>query len=724
MTLSTKVLIGLGLGVLAGLGFGDDVAFMGAIGRGFILLLQMTVLPFVSISLITGLGGLTPARARGLVRFAGGFLLVIWCLTLTSILLAPLAFPDWRAASFFSTSLVEKREPFDFVGAYIPSNPFRSLSDGVVPAVVVFSVAFGLALMGSERKAALLESFLAAQDALRAVTRGVIRLAPIGVFAIAADASGSMNLEQFGGLQVYAATYIGIALLLGFWVLPVLVTAVTPLGYREMLGPVRDALITAFATGSVFVVLPILAERCKELLAIREAGEDASRLVDVVVPISFTLAGAGKLLSLLFVLFAGWLSGFPVAPSEYPEFVVTGIFSSFATSTVAIPFLLDLFRIPADTFQLYLIADKVVGDRFGSMLAAVHTLSLALLAACGVAGWVTFHKRRIFFWAMGTIVLMLAILGAIRLSFETVDRPYVGYRKFIQRSFVLPTVPWSDRDEPPDPILGPAGETMVRVRTRGRLRVGYLRDSLPYVFRNEAGELVGLDVEMAHSLARDLGVRVEFFRIRQDRMRNLLESGAVDIVMSGLAITPEKLLELGFSRPYLEETLAFVVSDHRRKEFRSRDAVKKLSGLRLAVPSGGDYAAKTREYLVDAELVVVDSPRDFFKAADGEFDGLLYAAEPGSAWTLIYPSFAVAVPHPDLMRVPLGVAFARDDLRLRDFLDAWILLKQRDGTIDRLFAYWFEGKDPSGRGRRWSLARDVLGWKGRATADADAQPHD
>ena len=45
------------------------------------------------------------------------------------------------------------------------------------------------------------------------------------------------------------------------------------------------------------------------------------------------------------------------------------------------PFLLDLFRIPADTFQLFL-ATGVVNARFGTLLAAVHTLTVALLGAC------------------------------------------------------------------------------------------------------------------------------------------------------------------------------------------------------------------------------------------------------------------------------------------------------------------------------------------------------
>ncbi len=47
---------------------------------------------------------------------------------------------------------------------------------------------------------------------------------------------------------------------------------------------------------------------------------------------------------------------------------------------------------------------------------------------------------------------------------------------------------------------------------------------------------------------------------------------------------------------------------------------------------------------------------------------------------------------------------------MADFLSAWILLRQKDRTVERLFAYWIEGKSPSARKQRWSVLRDVLGW--------------
>ncbi len=709
MSFASKILIGLGLGILAGIVAGEEVAFLGVVGRGFILLLQMAVLPFVSISLISGLGQLSHNGTRSLVRYAGGFLLLIWGTVLVIVLAAPIAFPDWPAASYFSAALVEERAPFDFIDTYIPANPFRALSEGVVPAVVFFSVAFGLALMASERKGPLIEALLGAQDALRRVTGAVVRLAPYGLFAIAAEAAGTMAPARLAGLQVYVVTYIVLAILLAFWVLPALVAAVTPLSYRETVGPARDALVTAFATGSLFIVLPLIDERARSLLAQRNADAEAIGQVGVVVPIAFTLAGAGKLLGLVFILYSGWQSGFPISVLDYPEFAATGLFSSFAGSAVSLPFLLDLHRIPSDMFQLYLVFDSVVGGRFSALAGSMNILALSLLAGCGAAGWVRFRPQRLLIWGAISVLLSTILLLAVRQGFERFDVPYEGYTSFIERSFSMPTVAWRDRDEPPQPPAGAYRDGLSRVRARGVLRVGYAPDQLPYAFRNSLGELVGFDVEMAHALGRDLKVRVDFFRTQPDRFPELLDSGALDVVMTGLTITPERLEGMSLSTPYMHQTLAFVARDHRRDEFRSLAAVQSISSLHVAALARDDMD-RIRELLPHAEVSLVDSPRRFFRSEDGEYDALVFAAEAGSAWTLVYPRFSVAVPHPALRRVPMGYATARDDRRMAAFLDDWVLLKRGDQTIDRLFRYWFEGKSLPGQTRRWSLAHDVFGW--------------
>jgi Na+/H+-dicarboxylate symporter len=682
------------------------VTFLEAPGRAFVVLLQMTVLPYVSVALVHGLGRLSVSDARSVARYAGTSLLLIWAVTLSVVSALPLVFPDWKAASFFSTSLLEEAPPFDPVGLYLPANPFRALADGVVPAVVVFSVAVGLALMVVKRKQAVVEVLGALEETLQRVAGFVVTLAPYGVFAIAGHAAGTLRSDDLLGLQVYAAGYVVAALVLAFWILPMLVAALTPFAYRQVVGHARAALLTAFATGSGFVVLPLLALRAKEVLATRSDTRDSQHLVDVIVPIAFTLSSAGKLLSMSFVLFAGWLSGFPLSATQLPEFLVTGVFSFFASTTIAIPFLLDLFRIPADTFQLFLIADNVVGNRFGSLLAAVHILSLALLGACGAASVLRISGVRLARWGVVGVLLVIAGLGGLRLAFESVDRPYAGYESFISRGHLLPTVTAREVTAATPGTPGPALE---RIAARKVLRVGWTSDLLPFVFRNEAGALVGFDVEMAHALARDLGVGLEFVQVDAQGGEASLDSGAVDVVMTGVAITPQRLQQMTFSEPYLEMTLCLIVPDHRRDEFTSHQALLRHPSLRLGIPSSSYYAEKMRDYLPQAEVVTLDSPREFFRGRSEGLDGMVFAAESGSAWTLIYPQFAVAVPQPDLLKVPVGYAVAKGDLGMVEFLDHWILLKRRDLTIDRLFEYWFQGIEPaSAKVRRWSILDDVL----------------
>ena len=396
MSLSTKVLIGLILGIATGLFLGEFVEPLKIIGEAFIQLLQMTVLPYLTVSLVAGLASLTYAEALSLAKKGGLLLLLfLWVVVLGLVLFMPLAFPSWDSASFFSTSLVKDVQEFNFLELYIPANPFHALANNTVPAVVLFSIAIGVALIGVRNKEILNQNLTVVVDALMRVTNWVVHLAPIGVFAIAAEAAGTMNVEDFGRWQVYLLTYVAAWFLLSFWVLPVVVTTLTPLTYKEVVWFTKDALITAFATGNLLVVLPVLADKTKELVGRYGMNtKEAGSAVDVIVPISFTFPSTGKLLGLSFVLFAGWFSGVSVSIAQYPNFVLSGFFSFFGAPTVAIPFLLDLLRIPADLFELFVLSDTLIG-RFGVLLAAMHTLVLALLGTFAMNGRLRFQWRKL-----------------------------------------------------------------------------------------------------------------------------------------------------------------------------------------------------------------------------------------------------------------------------------------------------------------------------------------
>ena len=225
--LATQVFIGLG--ILVGVFFGDDVACLKVGGEIFIALLQITVIPYVVVALITSLGRLTLKDAKALAFKAGAVLLLLWTIGLSVVLASPLAFPDWPSASFFSASQIEDGGAVDFLSLYIPSNIFASLSNAVVPAIVVFSILFGVALIRVEKKGRLIDLLTTVADALMGITGFVGRLAPFGVFAITASAAGTIDVTELARLQVYLVIYVALALILSLWVIPGLIASLTPL---------------------------------------------------------------------------------------------------------------------------------------------------------------------------------------------------------------------------------------------------------------------------------------------------------------------------------------------------------------------------------------------------------------------------------------------------------------------------------------------------------------
>ena len=106
----------------------------------------------------------------------------------------------------------------------------------------------------------------------------------------------------------------------------------------------------------------------------------------------------------------------------------------------------------------------------------------------------------------------------------------------------------------------------------------------------------------------------------------------------------------------------------------------------------------------------MNSPREFFTREEDDLDALVYSAEAGSAWSLIYPAYTVAIPQPDVLGVPLAYAMARGDRELADFMNRWIDLKRKDRTIAALYDYWILGRNAVAQEPRWSVIRNVLHW--------------
>jgi len=709
-----RVIIALILGISTGIFVGEPAGSLEVIGDVYIRLLQMTVLPYVLVSIIGGLGRLDTAMASRIGMRAVKVIIIMWLSVMATLLLLPFAYPDWDTAGFFSTSMITEPAAFNFVKLYVPSNIFASLSETIVPAVVLFSLLMGVALIQVKNKETLISLTTNIGDSLMKVASYVAKLAPLGIFAISAAAAGTLEVEDLGRLQVFLWVYITAAALLAFVFLPLIIHWATPFSYREILSTAGEAVITALATGTVLVVLPMIIERSKALLAKHGMDcEETDSTVDVLVPTAYSFPSTGTLLGLGFILFSAWYVGSPLGVDEYISFVIMGALTAFGSMAVAIPFLLNFFDLPADQFQLYLLG-SVVTARFATGLAALHGFVVTLLVASAVLKKLKWHRM------MQAIGLHLAITFGVMIAAGFVLKALIPYKYEGQQTFetmkpMNPTVKIIKYKK-----LTPLSEAEQQsprldiIMARKNIRVGYYKASLPYVFKNKQNKMVGFDVEVLNQFAKDLDVNLAMIQVKKmSDAPMLLANGSIDIIIGGNTITPQRALKVTFSDAYTFHTVGLLVNDAKRADFAELYEIQAMKTLKIGVGKSKYYQDMVKEYLPNAELKSLpdlDYVRQFLKGNYKGVDALIFSTEAGSAWAMLYPNYSAVIPKGLKLRAPVAFTLPKGQLDYLQYMNTWLKLKEENGFQDKVYDYWILGKNPKAKQPRWSVMKDVLGW--------------
>jgi len=713
LTLGTRILIGVLAGIAVGVFLGPWSAPLQVVGDVFVGLLQMTVLPYVVVSLVSKIGGFTYDRAKQVARHGAVALLALWGVSLLTVVLLPLSLPAWEAGSFFSTSLVEGAANFDFLDLYIPTNPFRALAENIVPAAVVFSILVGIALIPLKEKRRLLEPLTVAGDALGNIAHGVIGLSPWGTFALAAGAAGTSSPVELLRLGGYLSIFTIGVLLLTFVLIPGIVAAVSPFGYRELLGRTRGALLTAFATGKLFAVLPMIIDDVRALLESRgvepeEAQEDA----DVLVPLAYPFPNAGKILGILFIPFAAWFIGQPLDAGNYPLLLSVGLLSFFGSPVVAIPFLLGMFRMPADLLALFIVSG-IWGARMGDVLGVMHLTAFSLLTSSSERGWLRFQPGRIVMWATGSVVAIVAALGLnyAVVGWSIADAPAPANRVIAMQPFFEESAAAISEAAAPNPSPLAPGETRLeRIRRTRELRVGYIPDNPPASYRNRDGFLVGFDVDLAHRLSVELEAGLHLVPYDRGSLDIAFAADHFDLAIGGLPSSVRDPDAYRESEPYLELHAALVVPDYRADDFASLETIRAMRRVRIGYEEGGVLVRTKRHRLPGIELTPLVSADLYLSGSEPEIDALLTTAEIGAIYSMTHPEFSVVVPDGLRVRVPIVMAVAVDN-GLAPTVNRFLRIKQADGTIESLYEHWILGGASSDFAqRRWSVLKDVLGW--------------
>lgn len=692
--LSARIIVAMLIGLIIGIFIAPLYQVIDQVATAFIMLLQMTALPYISLSLITGIGSLSAGKAKLALKLSVMMIVLLIAISLCFILLAPLSFPNWQTAEFYSANTIKASQEFNLITLFIPSNPFNAFANAMIPSVVLFSIFIGVGLMPIKNKRHALTVLGSLQQSVANISNLVMRLAPIGVFCIGWRAAATLDASQLDGLMIYIVSALILVFLLSFIVFPALLAIITPFHYRDIVKASREAMITAFATGSFFVVIPIIVEKTKQLIAQQYVHVDnADKVPNVLVPITFSLPVGGKLLSILFVIFAAWFSGAHIGLTDYIELIIVGLPQLFGTSTLAMQNLLEIFNVSSTMFDFFIVSENLAVGRLSALLSVSFACTLPLLIATGMAKAFRIHIKQLLKYSLMVPVLSVVAFLLLKVTFSNIGYQYQGYKKFIERDLLLETVEsrYLTTPEINNYTLPASTDVLTRVKDRGFLRVGYFRDDLPYSFHNHNGKLVGFDIEIMHQLAIDLNVEIEFVKIFHEQAKPLLESGYLDIT-SGVPVIPDNMSQFTLTMPYSTQNIAIVVKDERRAEFTDWQKILQREDLTIGIPETFFYKKAVAKNFTSGKAWEISTPRLFFKPKFAHIDAMIYGAAASSAWTLLNPDYAVVIPKPELPPLFMAFPINKNDHAFELFMRNWISMKQQDKTIDTLFKYWIEGK--------------------------------
>ena len=136
-----------------------------------------------------------------------------------------------------------------------------------------------------------------------------------------------------------------------------------------------------------------------------------------------------------------------------------------------------------------------------------------------------------------------------------------------------------------------ADSDLAYVQGKGTLVVG-MTDFAPMDYRDENGEWIGFDADMAKAFAEYLGVEVEFLEINWDNKLMELDTKGVDAVWNGMTITDEVTSGASVSEPYCNNGQVVVVPADKAADYQDTES---LSALSFAVENGSAGAAQLDE---------------------------------------------------------------------------------------------------------------------------------
>jgi polar amino acid transport system substrate-binding protein len=232
-----------------------------------------------------------------------------------------------------------------------------------------------------------------------------------------------------------------------------------------------------------------------------------------------------------------------------------------------------------------------------------------------------------------------------------------------------------------------------RIQKRGELVVGTMGNMPPLNMTAKDGEIFGFEPDLARKLAAAMNVKVKFVTKPFNELLPALQNGEVDMVMSGMTITPERNLKVAFVGPYFISGKAFLTKIKTVAYAKEAEDANNPN-TKIVTLKDSTSQAFAEKYLDKTTLFTTGT---YDEAVD------MVLQDKVQAMIADYPICVVSVfryPEAGLLSVvtqltyePIGIAIPANDPLLMNWTRNTLNSIEGSGMLDELKLKWFTGGD-------------------------------
>ena len=287
MTLTTKVLIGMGLGILVGLGINlsgmnAEGTFIGdyivnglffIVGKMFVTALKMLVVPLVLFSLVSGVIGIGDIKELGKVgakSFALYLLTTALAIAMAIGVAASLGIGEGVHMTSTAVFTAKEAPPLSSVLIdIIPSNVVNAMAEGKMLQLIFFSILLGISILMVGKKAEPVVKLIEiSNEIMMAMVNIIMAVAPYAVFALIAKALADLGLDLLVDLAGYVLVLIAALMIHLFVTLMAILKIFSGMSPKVFLQKMKDTQVFAFSTSSSNATIPVTLRTVTERLGV------------------------------------------------------------------------------------------------------------------------------------------------------------------------------------------------------------------------------------------------------------------------------------------------------------------------------------------------------------------------------------------------------------------------------------------------------------------------